>query len=687
MNKNVLRSEIGELVKTYKEDLFFGDEIEILSNRIHSLESSIAVIGQFSVGKSALLNALLGEEILSTRRIESTKILTRIRNCPSREEAKVTLTYLEGDSRTFPIEDIEDLEKYTTFQGDEVTDRLAAVDLYWPVSFLNEELVLVDTPGANSLTKSAFQTTRTQLKKSSAILYLFNGQKGLETTDHELLKEFISDGKKVFLVGTHIDRMNGADEWDEVVQEVQSNLQGKTDVDIIGVSSTLGLQGKIESNDILLSESNIASLEAVLGDYMASGDYHRADLRSIESDYMKLLMEIKEVEEDQFNEEREIEEERERRRERLIAITELDYADVETYGKTLLRRREGSVREMGSQLEEGVLREGKDILHKVTASYASFSQQLNSKMQELAYGMIDVESLKHDYIDHLNQVEQIYTEWGKTIEASGHQFVEAFEAEVRRADKTFLHAMKTMENDVDIQWDHFDSILMSIAFEPLQLDLDLTDFDVYESQVDKEESRRKKLKTKLSTVEREQKQIAKTLDEQVSEVENKKKNVLSDIGERPKPERQYRETGFLFWKKSVPDGYDYSRPNRWDERYREITAVYEQDLARINEVNRDLSMKNEKKRTRALNEIDELEEEIHSKRHAFLSALYSIINDQSKIVRETHNERLNDVRQEWERLLNIQEERHSTHLQTIEDKFVKFVTDSKQIAIKKIRVL
>lgn len=687
MKKNELRSEIDELFGEYKEDLFFGDEIEVLSNRIHSLESSIAVIGQFSVGKSALLNALLGEEILSTRRIESTKILTRIRNCSSREEAKVILTYLEGDSRTFPIEDIDDLERYTTFQGDEITNQLATVDLYWPVSFLNEELVLIDTPGANSLTKSAFETTRTQLKKSSAILYLFNGQKGLEATDHELLEEFISDGKQVFLVGTHIDRMNKAEEWNEVVRDVQSNLKDISALDIIGVSSTLGLQGKIESNEVLINASNIMSLEAILSDYMTSGNYHQADLRSIESDYMKLLMEIKKVEEEQSDKDREVEEERMRRRDRLIAITELDYADVDKYGKMLLRRREGSVREMGSSLEENVLREGKGVLNEVTSLYAALSQQLNSKMQALAYGLIDVESLKHEYINHLNHVEKIYMEWGKTIEESGYQFVEAFETEVKCADKAFLHAMRTMETDVDIKWDHFDSILMSISFEPLRLDLDLTDFDVYESQIDKEESKRIKLRKKLSTIDREQKKIAETLDEKVAEVENNKKSVLSNLGERPKPKTQYRETGFLFWKKSVPDGYDYSRVNLWDERYREMTDKYEKDLERINEVNRNLSMKNEMKRTHTLKAIDELEEEIHSRRQGFLSALYSIINDQSKIVLETHNERLSDVRQELERLLNIQEERHHAHLQMVEDKFAEFVNDSKQMAIKKIRVL
>ena len=687
MNKIELKLEIEKLVDKYNDDLFFGEELEILSERIQSLESSIAVTGQFSVGKSALLNALLGDEILSTRRIESTKVLTRIRSCPSREEAKVELTYLQGDSRTFPIEGIKDLEKYTTFQGDEVTDRLAFVDLYWPVSFLNEELVLVDTPGANSLTKSAFQTTRMQLKKSSAILYLFNGQKGLEMTDFELLKEFSSDGKKVFLVGTHIDRMEGIDEWNEVVKDVQSNLKDTSEFDIIGVSSIWGLQGKVESNNALLNASNIQYLESVLDDYMTSGEYHQADLRSIENDYTNLLFEIEAVEKDQLNTAHEIEEERKRRRERLIAITELDYADVETYGKTLLRKREGSVRDMGSRLEEDLLRNGKDILHQVTEAYTSLSCIMNVEMEALAEGKTNIEALKHDYIKHLNHVEQIYVDWGKEIEASGHQFVLAFEAEVKKADKTFLHAMKTMENNIDIQWNSFDSILMSIAFEPLRLDIDLTDFEVYESQVDKEESKRTRLKTKLSTVKKEQHQIAKTLDKQVSEVENKKRSTLSDLKERPKPERQYRETGMWFWKKTVPDGYDYSKQNRWDERYREMTTDYEQDLDRIKEVNRDLSIKNEKKRTRTLKEIDELEEQIHSKRRAFLSALYSIINDQAKIVRETHNERLNDIRYEWERLLNIQEERHSTHLQTIEDRFVKFVNDSKQTAIKKIKVL
>ncbi|MGR5962310.1 dynamin family protein [Bacillus paranthracis] len=52
---------------------FFGEEIQVLHNRINSITSSIVAVGQFSVGKSELLNALLGEKLLASRRMESTK--------------------------------------------------------------------------------------------------------------------------------------------------------------------------------------------------------------------------------------------------------------------------------------------------------------------------------------------------------------------------------------------------------------------------------------------------------------------------------------------------------------------------------------------------------------------------------------------------------------------------------------
>ena len=134
------------------------------------------MIGQFSVGKSALLNALLGDELLSTRRIESTKVLTRIRYCAPNQKPSILLQFQHKSSEEISVNDLSELEKYTTFQGTGITDELRFVDVFWPLPFLDEQLMLEDTPGANSLTATAFSTT----EEASAVYYLFNGQKGID---------------------------------------------------------------------------------------------------------------------------------------------------------------------------------------------------------------------------------------------------------------------------------------------------------------------------------------------------------------------------------------------------------------------------------------------------------------------------------------------------------------------------
>lgn len=196
MNKSELSERISLLLNKYKDDLFFGEEIQVLHSRINSITSSIVAVGQFSVGKSELLNALLGEKLLASRRMESTKVTTRIHKCMNDEMRNIVLHYKTGEKKELPITDVSVLDQYTTFQGRGEEEELEFVDVYWPLQFLDNQLFLVDTPGANSLTEEAFIVTEKELEKASSVLYLFNGQKGIDQTDLSLLKDLMNRRKK-----------------------------------------------------------------------------------------------------------------------------------------------------------------------------------------------------------------------------------------------------------------------------------------------------------------------------------------------------------------------------------------------------------------------------------------------------------------------------------------------------------
>lgn len=246
MMKEQYITKVNQLLEEYQDDFILEGPLLELKDRLLSVESSIAVVGQFSVGKSALLNALLGDEILSTRRIESTKVLTKIKTVQTKEEQKIRLHFKNGDMKDLSIDAVELLESYTTFQGGEVTDDLSLVELYWPVSFLNEHLTLIDTPGANSLTADAFKVTEEALGQAAAIIYLFNGQKGMDQTDNQLLTELLARQKKIFLVATHVDGLTDSD-WSLVEQNVYSNLNQineAEEIKLYPISSVLALKGK-----------------------------------------------------------------------------------------------------------------------------------------------------------------------------------------------------------------------------------------------------------------------------------------------------------------------------------------------------------------------------------------------------------------------------------------------------------
>ncbi|MBM7700348.1 dynamin family protein [Kurthia huakuii] len=682
ISKKRLKGIIQSYMERYDEDPFWGGELQFLQERLQKMESSIAVVGQFSVGKSALLNALLGEKLLATKKLESTKILTRIRHCSQMADAKIVLTFQNQSTQSIPLTNVQDLEKYTTFQGDAAfTDELRFVDLYWPVSFLNEELILIDTPGANSITTSAFQTTTEQLRESSAIIYLFLGTKGLDLQDYELLEEYLKRQKKIFLVGTNRDQVMD-EQWDDVKADVIQKLEpydALKNVEILGVSSLDALEAKQQHNQSLLEQSHILKLEEKIAQYMETREYEQAELQSIQYDFEELKKDI-EAEEVIAQQTKDIEEqERLFRLNRLRTITNGQYDDVLRYGEKYLKQRDVLVAELSRPYKESLLVENKKILAKVKKAYSTFKKTVLD-MRQSRYGLAQfgLQELKNTYVAHLNNVEETYQTWDVSLVRLAELFQQAINEKVKQEDQAFLALLREVDAQTEIKWDDFDSILKNIQLKEISIAHDVSNFRAYELASDESKQRNEAFTTQLKTLaskkQHEQKQAA-AAEQRVKKEAREQQQAL---GKQPDREAIYETKGVWVFKKEKFVGYDYSAQEQWQSESEKIHQQKNKAMQKINQ----LKQQNERQINQQIANVEQQKDDLFEAENeatdAFLMTLYKTITEQAEEIQKLHAEHTHEIKAQWQLVVSEQEEQCYEHNGAIFDAFKQFVEDARE---------
>lgn len=173
-----------------------GDAQDRLAQRVQQTHKlSVSLVGAFSVGKSSLLNMLLGDEWLHTAQEEATALPTVIEYA-----SQPNLYLVQQDGQQLPL----DRERFT-----EVTTHAPIgaqyATLQLPQPWL-EPLSIIDLPGLGSTSAQHYQYTLMQIQQSDAILYLL-APRGPSGSDLQMLTLIRQYGKAVCLVVAR---------WDEV---------------------------------------------------------------------------------------------------------------------------------------------------------------------------------------------------------------------------------------------------------------------------------------------------------------------------------------------------------------------------------------------------------------------------------------------------------------------------------------
>ncbi|MGE6402318.1 dynamin family protein [Bacillus cereus] len=684
MNKSELSERISLLLNKYKDDLFFGEEIQVLYSRINSITSSIVAVGQFSVGKSELLNALLGEKLLASRRMESTKVTTRIYKCMNDEMRKIVLHYKTGEKKELPITDVSVLDQYTTFQGSGEEEELEFVDVYWPLQFLDNQLFLVDTPGANSLTEEAFIVTEKELEKASSVLYLFNGQKGIDQTDLSLLKDLMNRRKKVFIVATHVDGLTEG-ELESVICSVQDKLKQEIDysksIKIYSVSSTEALQAKQTGDSSLLERSNIQELEEALMKYVNNQEYIASEIESIHYDLEVLETNILEAEEDELEENAEIERQRQLRVQRKRLLLNREYDLVREYGLELLGYREKSVLQVIEDLRLEVTQNNQEYKKEVIQSFGDLRKRL---MQDIRMNFASSDDLKREYTQYNEKMNRRYEEILGNFKEITTKLYERVAKTIEEEDSLFIENLEAGKWSIELNWPEFIQEIKEVKFRKRNIEGDDSLFINYEQERKAIEEERSKNQKKLVQITLDEKSIEKGNREILKDLQEDYNRNVQNKGQRPEPKEERTTKGILFWKKEVVN-YDYTASDLWEKDMEALSENYERAVEeKLNEFD---TIRHEIKaiKQNVLNEIDKLIMELENLEDTLFDDLMDVIDNQQKVAQNFYRQLEDEIIALWKIQENHMMQQFNYHTTNIEKRFIRFVEKALQEELQLIR--
>ncbi|MBA9087271.1 small GTP-binding protein [Fontibacillus solani] len=200
-------------------------ELQQLRSNLAQGRFEIVVVGEFSTGKSTFINALIGRKVLPSKAQPTTATINYIRHAKENphgtEEAIVF--FEKGHSEHVPF---QQLEQYVTEMSTlfSVVDEISHVDLYVDSPYLEDGVVIVDTPGMQSLHKKHDEITRKQIAVSNASIFLFNINHAATRTEFMFISEIQKSLDRIFFVANRCDEV---DISEQSVESVVASIEGK----------------------------------------------------------------------------------------------------------------------------------------------------------------------------------------------------------------------------------------------------------------------------------------------------------------------------------------------------------------------------------------------------------------------------------------------------------------------------
>jgi GTPase SAR1 family protein len=262
-------------ITSTKEELNRQSLSEILSERAESVRKKrafrLAIVGEFNVGKSTFINALLRRQILSADVVPTTAAITTLR---FGEAERFRVTYLPEYQAEYPtiLQDstnlFHDIAKYTSdpaqsdglgiaiLQGKEVSlaQKIKEVEVWCNADILRDreiDIEIIDTPGLGSVFGAHKTVTYSLIPEVDATLFLFTPD-GIGEEDVAFIKFLREYVNQMLFVMTKMDYTRDQTELEDSLrfnlETINTSVEKINVQQIYPVSANYALSGQYEES-------------------------------------------------------------------------------------------------------------------------------------------------------------------------------------------------------------------------------------------------------------------------------------------------------------------------------------------------------------------------------------------------------------------------------------------------------
>jgi GTPase Era involved in 16S rRNA processing len=171
------------------------DEAEDLRQKLAADRFEIVVLGQFKRGKSSLINALVGADVLPTGSVPLTSVMTVVRHS---DKPGARVVFRKKDALEVSL---DQLPLFITEKGNPKNQKaVVRVEAAVDSPFLASGDVLVDTPGVGSTHAHNTQAAYDALPRADAVLYVLSVDPPVGEEDLKFLVSIRQHVSKIFFV-------------------------------------------------------------------------------------------------------------------------------------------------------------------------------------------------------------------------------------------------------------------------------------------------------------------------------------------------------------------------------------------------------------------------------------------------------------------------------------------------------